>query len=94
MSSGRVFQKTCAILVLIAGNYELYRIQNGTHPYWSPKLEAAKQQRRTALDSPKDHSKDNQAAQSESSETSLKWTNLNGVPIPTLDALMRPFRKD
>ncbi|CAO2654843.1 Nn.00g115760.m01.CDS01 [Neocucurbitaria sp. VM-36] len=103
MSSTRIYHNISKIpitstLVLIFGNYELWRIHKGIHPYWTPKLEAAGivTRRHKTLSEPSD----NRAVATrvepsgEESEAAIRWTNLNGIPIPTLEALMRPFRKD
>ncbi|KAJ4368265.1 hypothetical protein N0V83_006621 [Neocucurbitaria cava] len=103
MSSTRIYHNISKIpitstLVLIFGNYELWRIHKGIHPYWTPKLEAAGIVRRKHSTAPE--SSDSRAvatkveAGGEESETAIRWTNINGIPIPTLEALMRPFRKD
>lgn len=104
MSSSRMYHASklpiVSTVLLIWGNYELYRIHKGTHPYWSPKLEAAGIVRgRNNITSgsnqtvPQDAKVDMRDA-SGVSATSIKWQNLNGVPIPTLEAFIRPFGKD
>lgn len=104
MSSTRIYHNISKIpitstLVLIFGNYEIYRIHKGTHPYWTPKLEAAGiVTRRNGTRA--NHSREldaNEGSHVEGEERNqgpIKWTNLNGVPIPTLGSLMRPFGKD
>jgi hypothetical protein len=104
MSSSRIYQNISkipitSVLVLVLGNIELYRIHKGTHPYWTPKLEAAgidmKRGKRTASESPDERvTQKNVEAADEASEGPIRWTNLNGVPIPTLGSLIRPFGKD
>ncbi|EUC50719.1 hypothetical protein COCMIDRAFT_81278 [Bipolaris oryzae ATCC 44560] len=90
MSSTRIFHNISRIpvtstLVLIFGNYELYRIHKGTHPYWSPILEEKGIVRRRVQNT--SESTGGQSApvvesQREGRKTSIQWLNLNGVPIP------------
>jgi hypothetical protein len=93
MSSTRIYHNISRIpitstIVLIFGNYELWRIHKGTHPYWSPKFEQA------GLTIPRNKTNsgtsDNGAtgtrveAGRESRGVSIQFMNLNGVPIPFL----------
>ncbi len=81
----------------MAGNYELYRIHKGTHPYWSPRLEAAgilKRREKTSTESSGNGAvQTNAEAGRDGSESVIRWTNVRGVPVPTLEALMPPFGK-
>lgn len=77
-----------AILVLVFGNYELYRIHKGTHPYWSPLLEAKglrRVRKKEEAVSADNGARDSRAVAETIPSPSIKWTNLNGVPIPTLE---------
>jgi hypothetical protein len=105
MSSTKIYHNISRLpivstVVLIWGNYEIYRIHKGTHPYWSPRLEAAGIVRggeKTSLESPKQNAKDAGVEGADAGGVggvSIRWTNLNGVPIPTLDGLIKPFRND
>lgn len=72
-------------------NYEMYRVYRGTHPYFSPKLEAA-----GILPRPPAHATkptDKKPAVDALDKEEMGWTRLNGVPIPSLEMLMRPFRR-
>ena len=94
MSSTRIYHNVSRVpvlstMALIAANYELYRIHTRTHPYWTPRLEAAGILA-PRHDTPADAKTD---AGADAAGSAIRWTNLNGVPIPTLDALMPPFRK-
>jgi hypothetical protein len=89
MSSSRVYHNISKIpitstLVLILGNYELWRIHKGTHPYWSPKLEAAGYTRKRQDTTPEAPGNGAVGARVEPSTggVSIQWMNLNGVPIP------------
>jgi hypothetical protein len=86
MSSTRIYHNISRIpitstLVLILGNYELWRIHKGTHPYWSPKLEAAGYTRKQQVAAPGNAAVGARVEPS-SSGVSIQWMNLNGVPIP------------
>ncbi|KAF1846652.1 uncharacterized protein K460DRAFT_367398 [Cucurbitaria berberidis CBS 394.84] len=105
MSSTRIYHNISKIpitstLVLIFGNYELWRIHKGIHPYWTPKLEAAgivtRQHKTTPEPSDSRAVADKVEAGGDAGEAAIRWTSLNGIPIllPTLEGLMRPFRKD
>jgi hypothetical protein len=73
-------------IILIYGNYELWRIHKGTHPYWSPKLEEAgwtrpRSKTNTGIsDSGAEGAR--VEAERESRGVSIQFMNLNGVPIP------------
>lgn len=100
MSSARGFLSKIPItstLVLIFGNIELYRVHKGIHPYWTPKLEATGyvpgENKTSSSGSTEKRVKSAKVDDGDNtSETSIRWANLNGVPIPTLEALVRPFR--
>jgi hypothetical protein len=80
------------------GNYELYRIYKGTHPTFSTYLEQAgiysvnTVDNKDATGSMPGDKKLERSAQNQDEEDG--WTRMNGVPIPSLEMLMRPFRKD
>ncbi|KAG9378126.1 hypothetical protein A1F94_011242 [Pyrenophora tritici-repentis] len=90
MSSTRIYHNISRIpitstLVLIFGNYELWRIHKGTHPYWSPKLEEAglvRRRNKTNSEASASTVGSGTEARSESPGVSIQWMNLNGVPIP------------
>ncbi|USP75940.1 uncharacterized protein yc1106_03214 [Curvularia clavata] len=90
MSSTRIFHNISRIpvtstLVLIFGNYELYRIHKGTHPYWSPILEEkgiVRRRKQTASETLGGQGASSTEAKREGGKTSIQWLNLNGVPIP------------
>ena len=90
MSSTRIFHNITRIpvtstLVLIFGNYELYRIHKGTHPYWSPILEEkgiVRRRNQTGLETSGGQDASRIKAKPEGGNTSIQWLNLNGVPIP------------
>jgi hypothetical protein len=104
MSSTRIYHNISrkpfvSTVVLFWANYELYRIHRGTHPYWSPRLEAAgllKKRNKTppAAEGGSALATTSTTAESGVSGFAITWTNLNGVPIPTLESLSRSFRKD
>jgi hypothetical protein len=107
MSSTRIYHNVSKLpivstTVLIFANYELWRIHKGTHPYWSPRLEAVglvRTQQKEASGSNVGNTgmAETKAVKTEADNPSgaaIQWTNLNGVPIPTLEAFMRPYRKD
>ena len=103
MSSSRIYHSISKIpviplLVLFAGEYELWRIHKGIHPYWTPKLEEAgilKRRHKAAPETSETRAEDSKVESSgEKRQVKIKWTNLNGVPIPTLDIRTPPFRKD
>jgi hypothetical protein len=97
MSSTRIYHNVSKLpiastVVLIFGNYEIYRIHKGTHPYWSPRLEAAgilKSRQRAESTT----GKGAEGVKTDGADA-LRWTNLNGVPIPTLSAFASPFGTD
>ncbi|KAJ4322752.1 hypothetical protein N0V94_002270 [Neodidymelliopsis sp. IMI 364377] len=93
--AARRFRLVTSFLVLGIGNYELWRIHKGTHPYWTPRLEEAgivKQRNKLAEDG---SLKQERASEEETAPKAwIKWTNLNGVPIPTLEASVQPTRKN
>jgi hypothetical protein len=77
-------------LVMIYGSYEVHRIFTGTHPTWSPRLEAA------GITSFK-KGEDGAESTGETggvSDTAIRWTNVNGIPIPTLAAFMGTSREE
>jgi hypothetical protein len=94
MSSSRIYHNISKIpitstLVLIWGNYELWRIHKGIHPYWSPRLEAAgytKKRQDATLEAPGNGAGGSGAVgakvEASSGGVSIQWMNLNGVPIP------------
>lgn len=89
------FRLVTSVLVLGIGNYELWRIHKGIHPYWSPRLEEAgivKQRNKLAEDG--NIKPDVAAAEKSAPKAWIKWTDLNGVPIPTLVASTQPTRKN
>jgi hypothetical protein len=99
--AARRFRLATSVLVLVVGNYELWRIHKGIHPYWTPRLEEAgvvRQRKKLA-----DHGSVKPdavavpvaaAAEKPAPKAWIKWTDLNGLPIPTIEASIRPTRKD
>lgn len=88
------FRLVTSFLVLGIGNYELWRIHKGTHPYWTPRLEEAgivKQRNKLAEDG--SIKQEPPAAEKPEPKAWIKWTDLNGVPIPTLEASVQPTQK-
>lgn len=88
------FRLVTSFLVLGIGNYELWRIHKGTHPYWTPRLEEAgivKQRNKLAEDG--SIKQEPPAAEKPAPKAWIKWTDLNGVPIPTLEASVQPTQK-
>jgi hypothetical protein len=81
---------------MIYGSYEMHRITTGTHPFWTPRLEAAGIESLKIHDARLADSTNNSTVAAESATeyargvgmVSLRWTNLNGIPIPTLAFLM------
>ncbi|KAF2829362.1 hypothetical protein CC86DRAFT_404003 [Ophiobolus disseminans] len=100
MSSTKIYHNVtkmpiASTMCLMFGLYEAHRIHRGTHPYFSPRLEAAGVQGsrgRAASEVTTGGAVVTEDA-SGVGEISIKWTNLNGVPIPTLEGLMTPFGK-
>jgi hypothetical protein len=89
------FRLVTSLLVLGIGNYELWRVHKGIHPYWTPRLEEAgivRQRNKLAEDG--SIKPEAVAAEKPAPKAWIKWTDLNGVPIPTLEASVRPTRKD
>jgi hypothetical protein len=89
------FRLVTSLLVLGLGNYELWRIHKGIHPYWTPRLEEAgivRQRNKLAEDG--SIRPEAVAAEKPAPKAWIKWTHLNGVPIPTLEASVRPTRED
>jgi ABC-type nickel/cobalt efflux system permease component RcnA len=89
------FRLVSSLLVLGIGNYELWRIHKGIHPYWTPRLEEAglvRQRNKLAEDG--SIKQEALAAEQTAPKAYIKWTNLNGVPIPTLEASVEPTRKN
>ncbi|EOA87037.1 hypothetical protein ACJQWK_08486 [Exserohilum turcicum] len=90
MSSTRIFHNISRIpvtstLVLIYGNYELYRIHKGTHPYWSPILEEkgiVRRRTKTVSEASDGNVAQGTETRREGGKASIQWLNLNGVPIP------------
>jgi hypothetical protein len=89
MSSSRIYHNISKIpitstLVLIWGNYELWRIHKGIHPYWSPKLEAAgyTKKRQDATPGAPGNGAVGAKVEASSGRVSIQWMNLNGIPIP------------
>lgn len=80
------------------GNYELYRIYQGTHPTFSPYLEKAgiytvdTTDSKDATEKKPIDGRPGRLGQSQVEDDG--WIRMNGVPIPTLEMLTRPFRKD
>lgn len=101
MSSTRIFRSTPSLAsslntaVLLYCNYELYRVWKGTHPYFSPRLEASgllQKPTDTAANTAGNKPAEKRIEALEKSE--VGWTNLNGIPIPRFEMLIRPFRRD
>jgi hypothetical protein len=90
MSSTRIFHNITRIpitstIVLLFGNYELYRIHKGTHPYWSPILEQkgiVRRRAQTDLEASGGQGVSGMESKREERKASIQWLNLNGVPIP------------
>jgi hypothetical protein len=81
------------------GCIELHRVSKGTHPYWSPRLEAAGFTGFSKDSSSEPGSVRDIAARVAKGDAvglgdaSVTFTNLNGMPIPTLAALSTPSRE-
>ena len=115
--AARRFRLVTSFLVLAVGNYELWRIHKGIHPYWTPRLEeagivrqrnkladhgslkpdavavAAKKPGAVAVDAKKPGAVAVDA-ENPTPKAWIKWTDFNGVPIPTLETSIRPTGKD
>ncbi|KAL5118101.1 hypothetical protein ACEQ8H_003936 [Pleosporales sp. CAS-2024a] len=77
-------------VAMIYGLYEARRIHTGQHHVWSPLLEAY------GITS---FSKKEQAAGSPAhvgvpGDFGLQWTNVNGIPVPTLAAVKGASREE
>jgi hypothetical protein len=99
--AARRFRLVTSVLVLVVGNYELWRIHKGIHPYWTPRLEEAGVVRQRKKPADHDSVKPDAvavagavAAEKPAPKAWIKWTDLNGVPIPTIETSIRPTRKD
>jgi len=90
------FRLITSVFVLGVGNYELWRIHKGIHPYWTPRLEEAGivRQRNKLAEDGSIKPQVVVAAEKPSPKAWIKWTDLNGVPIPTLETSIQPTRKD
>jgi hypothetical protein len=76
------------------GNYELYRIYQGTHPTFSTYLEKA-----GIYSANNTNDKDTAEKRPEERRTRHSGRNQDGeeawrVPLPSFEMLIRPFRKD
>ena len=74
-------------LLLVAANFELYRIHKGTHPYFSPVVggpAAEMRGNKAASDAPGSNVSAGTDTKGEGSRSSIQWLNLNGVPVPFL----------
>lgn len=101
MSSTRVYHNVTKLpiastMALMFGLYEAHRIHRGTHPFFSPRMENAgmpdsQNKPVTATTNGGTVAVEDASAVS---GASIRWTNLNGVPIPTLEGLMSPFGKE
>jgi len=110
MSSTRIFHTYTRLpiistLVLFYCNYEFYRVSKGTHPWISPRLEKLGIVRRDMKPADKSPNDANSTEKKPVAPTmgrgieswdkgEVGWTNLNGIPIPSLEMLIRPFRRD
>jgi hypothetical protein len=104
MSTTRIYHNVTRLpivstVIMIWGTYEAHRIYKGTHPYWSPRLEAGgilgfNKERNAKSGSV--GAVDTQAATSDAGGVSsaITWTSLNGIPIPTLAAMSTPTREE
>ncbi|KAF9694745.1 hypothetical protein EKO04_007441 [Ascochyta lentis] len=90
------FRLVTSLLVLGMGNYELWRIHKGIHPYWTPRLEEAGivRQRNKLAEDASIRKEAAAAAEKPVPKAWIKWTDLNGVPIPTLETSIQPTRKN
>lgn len=89
------FRLVTSILVLGFGNYELWRVHKGIHPYWTPRLEEAgivRQRNKLAKDG--SIKPETIGGEKPARKAWIKWTDLNGVPIPTLETSIRPTGKN
>lgn len=77
-------------VLMIYGSYQVHRVLTGTHPTWSPRLEEAGftsfKQAEAGAESSGEAGGVGDAA--------IRWTNVNGVPIPTLAAFMGTSREE
>lgn len=86
-------------LVMIYGSYQVHQIYTGKHPQWSPRLEAAGITGFTNGDSESAEpgSSSRVATTGDAtgvSDTPIRWTTVNGIPIPTLAAFMGTSREE
>jgi|SRR6186713_1526864 len=90
-------------LALLFCNYELYRITTGTHPYIRLKINgrpinssSETEQTQTVERKSADRVGKHVAPFEDKMpvEPGPAWTSLNGIPIPTFEMLMRPWRRD
>jgi hypothetical protein len=87
---------------MIYGSYEMHRVLTGTHPYWTPRLEAAGIESLKAQDKRLADSANNGAVAADAAAEhaqgvgaiSLRWTSVNGIPIPTLTSFMGKSREE
>lgn len=73
--------------------YELHHVYKGTHPVMSRRLEIAGLHPRQGTSASGDSNKEGLRVEGETEKSEEKWTSLNGVPVPSFEMLMRPFRK-
>lgn len=114
-----------SVLLLTFGNYELYRVVKGTHPYISVQVngepiagglkdKSPPSSTRTEIEERMDKLQKEKkagtveeikAARAEDKTKSFadrlpkendeeRWIMLNGIPIPSFDLLMSPWRRD
>ncbi|KAJ4334285.1 hypothetical protein N0V87_006937 [Didymella glomerata] len=80
LRAARRFRLVTSLLVLGVGNYELWRVH--------------KVRQRNKLAEDGSIKPEPVVAEKPAPKAWIKWTDLNGVPIPTLEASVRPTRKD
>jgi uncharacterized membrane protein len=85
---------------MIYGAIQAHQIANGTHPYWSKRLEAAGvegfKKRGNGLSTSTNSNtpaSETVAEHNRGVTAAVKWTSVNGIPIPTLATLMGTSRE-
>lgn len=97
MATTRIYNVTklpiASTIGMVWATYEVHRIHRGTHPYVTPRLEAAgiiAPRNADVSNAAGTEAPTNEDSAGGSSIPTFTWTSLNGLPIPTLAGPARP----